>query len=27
VAMMARSAKFPKFKDPTYTFIYPITLQ
>jgi chemotaxis protein histidine kinase CheA len=27
VAMMARSAKFPKFKDPTYTFIFPITLQ
>lgn len=27
VAMMARSAKFPKFKDPTFTFTYPIVLQ
>lgn len=27
VAMMARSARFPKFKDPTFTFTYPITLQ
>jgi hypothetical protein len=27
VAMMARGAKFPKFKDPTFTFSYPITLQ
>jgi hypothetical protein len=27
VAMMARSAKFPKFKDPTVSITYPITLQ
>lgn len=27
VAMMARSAKFPKFKDPTYSFLYPIILK
>jgi hypothetical protein len=27
VAMMARSAKFPKFSDPTYSFLYPIILK
>lgn len=27
VAMMARSAKFPKFKDPSFSFLYPIILK
>jgi hypothetical protein len=27
VEMMARTAKFPKFSDPTFTFTYPITLR